>query len=38
MLSKENDVTAEGRMYKKKAEIYNEYYFLFLDNLEKEKK
>jgi hypothetical protein len=38
MLSKENDVTAEGRMYKKKAEIYHEYYFLFLDNLEKEKK
>ena len=38
MLSKENDVTAEGRMYKKKAEIYHEYYFLFLENLEKEKK
>lgn len=37
MLSKENDVTAEGRIYKKKADVYHEYYFLFLNNLENEK-
>lgn len=37
LLSKENNITPEGKMYKKKAEIYHRYYFRFLDGLEDEK-
>jgi hypothetical protein len=38
LFSKSNSITPEGKKNQRKADVYREYYYTFLDNLEKEKK